>query len=151
MEIGPDIHGYGAQIAQTYFVDRPPQAAIDAFEVSKAAFNRALEVMRPGRIWGEVEETVKEVARGTGLFVDFLAHGRGLGNDGPLLIPTDTHSRTKEDRLQANTVFVVKPGAFPTEYDAARSHDVRFGDSVLVGEDATERLGTRPQVLLSGD
>ncbi|MBV9325324.1 MAG: aminopeptidase P family protein [Chloroflexi bacterium] len=150
LEIGPSISGYGAQIAQTYFVDQPPRAAVDAFELSKAAFNRALEVMRPGGTWGEVEDQVKAVARGGDLCIDFLVHGRGLGNDGPLLIPTETHARTRQDRLEAYTVFIVKPGAFPTENDPARSHDVRFGDTVLVGPERTERLGTRPQVLLSG-
>ncbi len=98
-----------------------PQLAQDLFALGKEAFERACEVMQPGVTWGEVEERTRAVAKGTWCGIEFLLHGRGLGNDRPMLIPTDTHEHVREDPLRANTVFILKPYAYvaaETNYDA---------------------------------
>jgi Xaa-Pro dipeptidase len=148
-EIGPSVRGYGCQIAEPLVVGPVPQQAREIFELNQAVFQRSCELLRPGATWREVEEGARAVAQGTKYKVEFLMHGRGLGNDGPLLIPTDTHGRTKDDVVRANTTFILKPHAFPGELrrDVARSHDVTWGDTVVVRTGGAERLGTRPFTL----
>ena len=114
--------------------------------------SREGEVMRPGTTWGEVEEKVCAVAKGTKYGVELLLHGRGLGNDGPMLIPTDTHAHVKDDPLRVNTVFILKPYAYlagETRYDPRHTFEVQWGDSVVVRDHGAERLGTRPHELVS--
>ena len=79
-------------------------------------------------------------------------HGRGLGNDGPMLIPTDTHEHVKDDPIRADTVFVLKPYAYRSDgpnYDEGHRNNVTWGDSVVVREYGAERLGTRPHALIT--
>jgi Xaa-Pro aminopeptidase len=150
-ELMPDIGGYQAQVAEPHIVGDVTDEQREVWDLGIAAFERACEVMRPGRTWGEVEADVAEVADGTRWKIDFLLHGRGLGNDGPLLIPTDTHERVRDDPLAADTVFVLKPNAFPAAQETAiaRSHDVTWGDAIVVRADRVERLGTRPIQLVA--
>jgi len=151
-EIEPMVHGYTCQIDQPVSVGPAPQVARDLFDMGKAAFERACEVMRPGATWGEVEEQVRAVTKGTKYGIEFLLHGRGLGNDGPMLIPTDTHDHVKDDPLRANTVFILKPYAYrdsEVHYDPRHTFEVQWGDSVVVREHGAERLGTRPNELIS--
>ena len=56
-----------------------------------------------------------------------------------------------DDRIEADTVFIAKPTVFPrsAERVVARSHDVSWGDMVVVKDGGAERLGTRPQRLVS--
>jgi len=151
-EIEPMVHGYTCQIDQPLSVGPAPQAARDLFAMGKEAFERACEVMRPGTTWGEVEEQTRALAKGTRYGIEFLLHGRGLGNDGPMLIPTDTHEHVRDDPLRANTVFILKPYAYvasEAHYDARHAFEVQWGDSVVVRDGGAERLGTRPNELIS--
>jgi Xaa-Pro dipeptidase len=150
-EIEPMVHGYTCQIDQPVSVGPAPQLARDLFAMGKAAFERACELMRPGATWGEVEAGTRAVAKGTRFEIEFLLHGRGLGNDGPMLIPTDTHDHVKDDPLRANTVFILKPFAVIAgeRYNPRHTFEVQWGDSVVVRERGAERLGTRPNELIS--
>jgi Xaa-Pro aminopeptidase len=149
-EIMAQVRGYGAQIAEPLVIGEPTDEAYQTFELNQRIIARAMELMRPGNTWGQVEEGTAEVLQGTGFRLEFLMHGQGLGNDGPLLIPTDVHTRTWDDPVRERSTFVLKPSAFPArlgEHDTARAHDVTWGDTVVVTEHGAERLGTRPMTL----
>lgn len=151
-EIEPGVAGYTCQIDQPVCVGPVPSLAQEMFELGKAGFERACALMRPGATWGEVEDGVRLLARGSGLELEFLLHGRGLGNDGPMLIPTDGHDHARNDPLRANTVFILKPYAYPSggsNYDDAHRFNVTWGDSVVVRPDGAQRLGTRAHALVS--
>ena len=81
-------------------------------------------------------------------------HGRGLGDEGPMFIPTDEHPRNPlwNDPIRANTVFILKPYAYrvgePRE-NFSYETNVTWGDSVVVREHGAERLGTRPHALIA--
>jgi Xaa-Pro dipeptidase len=148
LEVGPQVGGYGCQIAQAVIAgDLHPQAR-DIFEVNCAAFETARQAMKPGATWGEVEAATKAVAKGTSFDITFLMHGRGLGNEGPLLIPTDAHDAARDLPVRPNSTFILKPHAFPAgEHPAMRNYDVTWGDTVVVREHGAERLGSRPMEL----
>ncbi len=151
-EIEPAVAGYTCQIDQPVCVGSPPALAQDMFDVGKEAFVRACELMRPGATWGQVEQEVQKLAAGSKFKLEFLLHGRGLGNDGPMLIPTDTHDHVKDDPIRANTIFILKPYAYPADgpnYDDRHRYNVTWGDSVVVTESGARRLGTRPHQLVA--
>jgi hypothetical protein len=71
-----------------------------------------------------------------------------------MFIPTDDHSQSPlwDDPIRANTVFVLKPYAYRGETawsDPAYRFNTTWGDSVVVRERGAERLGTRPNALIS--
>ncbi|MEZ0353738.1 M24 family metallopeptidase [Mycobacterium sp. pR1184] len=149
-ELMPEIRGYQGQVAQPMVIGEPSAAAREVFERNAAAFDAGLAAMRPGRRWGDVFEAVRTaVGRVDGeLFT--LLHGRGLGNDGPLVIPTGAdESGIAEQPILANTTFILKPFLKLPEAPKAfaRTHDVTWGDTVVVTDDGGRRLGTRRRQL----
>jgi Xaa-Pro aminopeptidase len=144
-EIGPSVRGYNCQISEPFVVGRADPQTREVWELNAAAFSRACALMKTGATWDAVEEGVKEVGRGSGYEIDFLIHGRGLGNEGPMLIPVDTHEPFRGVALKEGSTFVLKPFAYPpgSRY-IARQHDVTWGDTIVVRSDGAQRLGTRP-------
>jgi Xaa-Pro dipeptidase len=148
-ELMPEIRGYQSQVTQPMVVGEPTSQAKEIFELNAAAFDRALTLMQPGSTWGEVETGVKAVADRTDFKIQFLVHGRGLGNDGPLLIPTASHGFSQSLPIVENTVMILKPFAVPRELEHAgnRPYDVTWGDTIVVRANGGERLGTRERRL----
>jgi hypothetical protein len=136
------------QVAEPFFAGAILPEQQEAFDLNVAAFEATRKALVPGATWREVEEAALAVADGTEWQVSFLLHG---GFDGPLFIPVDSHEPVLDDRIEADTVFIAKPTVFPraAERVVARSHDVSWGDMVVVKEGGAERLGTRPQRLMS--
>jgi Xaa-Pro aminopeptidase len=153
-EIEVNVLGYTSQIASPVCVGPVPPDAQELFDLGKEAFLRACELMRPGVTWGEVIEQTEAVARDPRYKVEFLVHGRGLGDEGPMFIPTDDHRQNPlwTDTLRANTLFILKPYAYRADGprdDWSTGYNVTWGDTVLVGETGTQRLGARPHALVS--
>jgi Xaa-Pro dipeptidase len=132
----------------------PPTArAREIFDRNAAAFDAALAAMRPGRRWGDVFAAASSVVDGAGGRMFTLLHGRGLGNDGPLLIPSLDNTRVAEREIDANTTFILKPFLEPAEAPAnsPRTHDVTWGDTIVVTDTGARRLGTRQRELIVVD
>jgi hypothetical protein len=111
------------------------------FDLGKRAFDGACELMRPGATWGEVINRVESLADGTPFRIQWLAQGRGLGDEGPLLIPGVVPERLRQDRVRANTALVLKPYAYVPEQPA--HYNVTCSDTVVVTDGGARRLGTR--------
>ena len=150
-EIMPQLRGYNCQIQQAVWVGPMEPQAEEIFALNAAAFERSCQLMRTGALWDEVEAEVMRVADGTDYEICFLLHGRGLGNEGPILIPVDSHESVRGVALAEGSTFVVKPYAFPKGVGyvhVTRQTDVTWGDTVVVRKDGAERLGSRPIELL---
>jgi Xaa-Pro aminopeptidase len=153
-ELEPAVLGYTCQVDAPVCVGPIPPEAEAMFDLGQAAFLRACELMRPGATWREVDEGTQAVAAGSRYKIEFLIHGRGLGDEGPMFIPTDDHRESPlwNDVVRANTVFVLKPYAYKGERawdDPTYRFNTTWGDSVVVRERGAERLGTRPHALIS--
>ena len=149
-EIGPELRGYNCQVSEPVVVGEPDPMALELFELGKIAFAATCDAMRAGRTWREVEKQVKSVAEGTPYDVELLVHGRGLGSEGPILIPVHDRGPEGDLPLMAGSTFIVKPYGYPLGPSYAhvtRSHDVTWGDTVVVTDHGAERLGTRPHEL----
>ena len=149
-EIGPTRRGYNSQTEDPLVVGPVNDEAQAIWDLGKEAFYRLCESMKPGATWGEATREVKKLET-KALGVEFLIHGRGLGNEGPMLIPVDTHKPFQNMPIVESSVFILKPYAFPNRPDyphVTRSHSVTWGDTVVVRKNGAERLGTRPHELL---
>jgi Xaa-Pro aminopeptidase len=149
-EIGPTFRGYNCQTEDPIVVGPVNDEARAIWDLGKEAFFRLCEAMKPGATWGEATREVKKLET-KALGVEFLIHGRGLGNEGPMLIPVDTHKPFQDMPIVENSVFILKPYAYPNrpEYPhVTRSHSVTWGDTVVVRPRGAERLGTRPLELM---
>ena len=86
--------------------------------------------------------------------VEFLLHGRGMGDEGPLFIPVGNIAEhpSNDDPIRENTVFVLKPYAYHVgdpRNDWENGRSFVWGDSVLVTAGGAVRLGSRPHELCS--
>jgi Xaa-Pro aminopeptidase len=141
-EIYPGVHGYVAQVAQPFVAGELTGEQRDAFALNLAAFDATCAALRPGATWREVEAAALGVADGTDWKVCFLLHA---GPDGPLFVPNGDHEKLLDTEVEAGTVFVCKPHVYPREPGVyrARSHDVAWGDTVVVRQSGAVRLGGR--------
>lgn len=153
-EVEPDVRGYTCQVDQPAVVGAIMPEAQELFDLGKAAFEAACRTMKPGATWRQVWTAAKQVADGQTYAVEFLMHGRGLGDEGPMFIPTDDHETLPlaDDRVRENTVFVLKPYAYKVSGrrdDWTNGFNVTWGDTVRVTPNGAVRMGKRPQVLVS--
>lgn len=131
--------GYTAQLDQSVTFGDLPSWAPDAHKAAVECFWDIVNVMRPGVGFGELQEAATKINR-RGNAAGFLTlHGRGLGDDGPL-ITNQSQPEVANVPLQEGNVFIVKPSV---RYNGLG--DVgHVGDSVVVTANGARRLGTRP-------
>jgi Xaa-Pro aminopeptidase len=111
--------------------------------------------MKPGVPFVDIQQRYRERVEGAGFETGAaLLHGRGLGEDRPLLWG---HQRPEDEalRLEEGMVFILKPAVFPPGSRDAVLLDgetvelaVRAGDTVVVTGNGAQRLGQRPLELV---
>ncbi len=82
---------------------------------------------------------------GSGHIVKLTLHGRGAGDDGPIITNSSRNARDLEVALQENMVFVIKPSV-ETAPGGTKSI-CTWGDTVVVTREGGKRLGTLPHDL----
>lgn len=137
--------GYHAQLDQTLAIGEAPQEMHDAMACVWEAFDRVVAAMRPGVTLGELIDVGERAGLlGNRLRSGLGLHGRGTGNDGPLLVALRKESpEVRAVVVEEGCCFNVKPSV---ELDG-RDHYCRWGDSVVVTANGAERLGTREREL----
>ena len=131
--------GYTAQLDQSVTLGDVPSWAPDAHKAAAQCFWDIVNVLKPGATFGELQEAATNVNRRGNVVGALTLHGRGLGDDGPL-ITNQSKPEVASVPLQEGCVFVVKPSI---TWDG--KNDVgHVGDSVVITKSAAERLGTRP-------
>jgi Xaa-Pro aminopeptidase len=137
--------GYISQIDQTAVINEPVGVMVDGMALAYEAFQRTLELLKPGTTMGELAQTATLTALGGRLQAGLGFHGRGTGDDGPLIIAGRKLSPEIRDlAVVEGCCFAVKPGV---TYDGVADY-CRWGDSVVVGKNGGVRLGSRAQELL---
>jgi Xaa-Pro aminopeptidase len=132
--------GYTAQIDQSTFVGRVANECRDAWKVAAESFERTVAAMKPGVTFGEMRAACAATPAVNGWQARLVLHGRGLGDEGPLITTPPFAPGVMERPLQEGNAFVIKPAVERNgEGDAAR-----FGDSVVVTAAGARRLGRRP-------
>jgi Xaa-Pro dipeptidase len=143
VEIDGRWGGYIAQIDQTVTLGKAHPETIDANKRAIESFNRVMQVLKPGVTVRELIEAGYEKKPDSNVWTGLGGHGRGTGDDGPLLV-----AGRKETESVLNLVieegcsFAIKPQTFDDKRELSR-----WGDSVVVTATGAERLGTRKPTL----
>lgn len=150
-EIEASWIGYRAQAVQPVFVEviHPMQAEL--IKVQREIFNRVMENLKPGTTVGELAQVSRRTAesaapktgRAAGARGDLTMHGRGAGDDGPIITP---HARSPKQlgvTMRENMVFICKPSAISADGE----YTCQWGDTVVVTKNGGRRLGKRPHEL----
>jgi Xaa-Pro aminopeptidase len=151
-EIEARYAGYCAQQAQPLFLGPVPADVQDMFEWQREAFEAALAAMRPGATFQDVIDAARGVGERSAKYrTSLIIHGRGLGDDWPLVVENRAVGATGDllsRPLEASTVFILKPSAHPRDSDY-RGERITWADTVQITATGARRMGTRPPGLLS--
>jgi Xaa-Pro aminopeptidase len=144
--------GYRAQGVQPVFVAEVDPVYRELIKVQREVFNRVCAGMKPGTTAGELGEITRrageEAAPRSGLAAGATAaltmHGRGAGDDGPIVIHSTSSPRQLGVRLLENMVFICKPSVATAD----RTYRLTWGDTVVVTANGARRLGKRAHDLV---
>jgi Xaa-Pro dipeptidase len=150
-EIEASWIGYRSQGVQPVFVEVVNPVQAELIKVQREVFNRVLENLKPGVTVGELADLTKRTAASaapkTGpaasARADLTMHGRGAGDDGPIITP---HARSPKQlgvAMRENMVFICKPSAVSADGE----YICQWGDTVMVTKNGGRRLGKRPHDL----
>ncbi|HEY3117058.1 MAG TPA: M24 family metallopeptidase [Chloroflexota bacterium] len=145
MQIEGKWQGYLAQMDQAFTIGAVPQLIRDMAAAQVEAFHATLPAMKVGNTFADMYEACAATAKGKPYQANLILHGRGLGEDWPLLVQPDPEILRQP--LKENYVMDVKPGIVRDGRDLWG----RFGDSVRVTRTGGERLGTRAAGLAAID
>jgi Xaa-Pro dipeptidase len=147
-EIEASWAGYRSQGVQPVWVGQCDPLYYDLLEVQKEVFNGIVEALRPGVTVAELmeasEHAVKEASPAVGPLAGCSAqltmHGRGQGDDRPLVTNPSSTARWRNLQLQERNVFILKPSVRAAD----GRHSITWGDTVAIGPKGGYRLGSRP-------
>jgi Xaa-Pro dipeptidase len=140
-EVEGKYAGYIAQALQPISLGPKPKDLEKIFAATKLIFDRMLRFLKPGLTFGEVASFYQDEVKAAGYEPDgALMHGRGLGEDAPMLWGARTDFPEKDQRLKEGHVFILKPAA----RQGFMRDSIRAGDTVAIEADGARRLGQRP-------
>jgi len=143
--------GYRSQGVQPVFVGVADPVHQELIKVQREIFNRVMEHLKPGVSVKELAElTIKtgEAAApksgpAAGARGDLNMHGRGAGDDGPIITAHAKSPRQLATQLQENMVFICKPSARSADGQSLST----WGDTIVITTKGGKRLGKRPHDL----
>jgi Xaa-Pro aminopeptidase len=133
--------GHIAQIDATSVMSHAEPFTLTSVKVLEEVFETVCQRLKPGVTFGELSDCAELKAMNGRLVSGLGLHGRGTGDDGPLLtarrkLAPDVRTMT----LEENCCFAIKPGVSIDD----RAEVFRWGDTVAVTKNGGRRLGTRP-------
>jgi Xaa-Pro aminopeptidase len=143
--------GYRAQAVQPVFVEVIDPVQAELIKVQREIFNRVVESLKPGITVGELAELTRRTAESAapgsgpaaGVRGELNMHGRGQGDDGPIITPHARSPRQLAVEMRENMVFICKPAVISADGE----HICQWGDTVVVTQGGGRRLGKRPHEL----
>ena len=143
--------GYRAQGVQPVFVEVIDPTQAELIKVQREIFNRVIESLKPGITVGELAELTRRTATSAapksgpaaGARGELNMHGRGQGDDGPIITPHAKNPRQLAVQMRENMVFICKPSAVSADGE----YICQWGDTVVVTQRGGRRLGKRPHEL----
>lgn len=121
--------GLIAQEMQPIVLGPVPEPFKPLIDLQREMYETGLEMMRPGTIFADLIDRINGMGPARGLSSIILMHGRGYGDDAPLLTPQDRraeHIRNLE--IQEGNVWVWKPIAL----DADERRQFSWGGCVVI-------------------
>ena len=151
-EIEASWIGYRAQAVQPVFVEVIHLVQAELIKVQREIFNRVMENLKPGVTVGELAQLSRRTAESAapktgpaaGARGDLTMHGRGAGDDGPIITPHAKSPKQLAVAMRENMVFICKPSAISADGE----YTCQWGDTVVVTKSGGRRLGKRPHDLV---
>jgi len=135
-DLGVVVDGYAADMTRGLFFGHPEPQIKKDYELVQKATLQAIEMIRPGLRFGELDRVVREMLKKEGvesLFIHNLSHGVGLDvHEFPIL---RTEEGDQDVLLEPGMVFTVEPGLYRPGLGG-----VRFEDTVVVTEEGVENF-----------
>jgi Xaa-Pro aminopeptidase len=145
-EVEAKYAGYIAQALQPIVLGPKPKALEEIFAATKAIFDRMIEFLKPGISFGTVVKFYQDEVRVAGYEPDgALMHGRGLGEDAPMIYGAKSDFPEKDQMLKEGHVFILKPAA----RQGFMRDSIRAGDTVVIEAGGARRLGKRELAFVS--
>ena len=146
-EIEASWMGYRAQGMQPVFVEVADPVHKELIKLQRDVYNKLLEKLRPGVTVGELaqltEQYCSELAPKKGPAAGATAvlnmHGRGQGDDGPLITPSQRRPEQLAVQLRDDMAFIFKPYI----KTADKSSECCWGDTIIITPQGGRRLGRR--------
>ena len=139
-EVEGKYAGYIAQALQPISLGAKPRELEKIFDATKIIFDRMLKMLKPGIAFGEVAKFYRDEVAAAGYEPDgALMHGRGLGEDAPMLWGARKDFPEKDQKLKAGHVFILKPAC----KRGFMRDSIRAGDTVAIEANGARRLGKR--------
>ena len=143
--------GYRAQGVQPVFVQVADPVHQELIKVQREVFNRLKENLKPGISVKELAELTRTTAErvapqsgpAAGATAQLTMHGRGAGDDGPIITSNARNPSQLAVTLSENMVFIFKPSARSADGNSICT----WGDTVVVTVNGGQRLGMRPHDL----
>lgn len=143
--------GYRAQGVQPVFVQVADPVHQELIKVQREVFNRLMENLKPGISVKELAELTRTTAArvapqsgpAAGATAQLTMHGRGAGDDGPIITSNARNPSQLAVTLSENMVFIFKPSARSADGNSICT----WGDTVVVTVNGGQRLGMRPHDL----
>ncbi|HWH79152.1 MAG TPA: M24 family metallopeptidase, partial [Candidatus Binatus sp.] len=150
-EIEASWIGYRAQGVQPVYVEVIDPVQAELIKVQREVFNRVVENLKPGVTVGELAELTQSTVRSAtpksgpaaGARGELNMHGRGQGDDGPIITPHAKSPRQLAVAMRENMVFICKPSAITADGERI----CQWGDTVVVTKNGGRRLGKREHAL----
>lgn len=147
-EIEASWIGYRAQQDQPVFVQEVHPVHKELIKVHNEIYHRLLEILKPGITVGEIAQKTREFVAAAvpssgpaaGAWGRLNMHGRGQGDDGPLITPIQTRPEQLAVALRENMAFIFKPSVI----SADKQSDCLWGDTIIITPKGGRRLGSRP-------
>ncbi|HEU4341622.1 MAG TPA: M24 family metallopeptidase [Candidatus Binatia bacterium] len=139
-EVEAKYAGYIAQALQPVSLGSRPAEIEKMYGATKAIFDKMLKFLKPGVSFGEVVAFYQDEVTAAGYDPgDALMHGRGLGEDAPMLWGAARDFAEARGTLKEGHVFILKPAAKKGEM----RDSIRAGDTVVIESGGARRLGKR--------
>jgi Xaa-Pro aminopeptidase len=139
-EVEGKYGGYIAQALQPISLGPKPRELEKIFDSTKIIFDRMLKFLKPGVTFGAVAKFYQDEVQAAGYEPDgALMHGRGLGEDAPMLWGARRDFPEKEAKLKEGHVFILKTAC----KQGFMRDSIRAGDTVAIAASGARRLGKR--------
>jgi Xaa-Pro aminopeptidase len=137
--------GLIAQEQQGFLLGPIPEKWQRVVDLQRDLFYAGLERIKPGQLFGEFIDSVNTFGQKHGMKSLVLMHGRGYGDDGPLLTPQDRGEKVRDIVIQEGNVFIWKPIAMSDDEKIQYS----WGGCVLVTKTGAVQLVKRTPGMVS--
>ena len=145
-EVEGKYAGYIAQALQPISLGPKPKHLDKIFDATKVIFDRMVKFLKPGITFGAVAKFYQDEVAAAGYEPDgALMHGRGLGEDAPMLWGARKDFPEKDQILKEGHVFILKPAC----RQGFMRDSIRAGDTVAIEANGARRLGKRDLTFIS--